>query len=53
MKICTCWVKYPNQNHRHKNGKWICVDNYTNIYSCDKGMNSKRKTRCVKKEGAE
>lgn len=25
---CSCYMPYPNEGHRHKNGKWKCVDNY-------------------------
>ena len=25
---CYCWCKYPNEHHKHKNGKWKCVDKY-------------------------
>lgn len=25
---CSCYMPYPNERHRHKNGKWKCVDNY-------------------------
>lgn len=25
---CHCWCKYPNEHHKHKNGKWKCVDDY-------------------------
>ena len=25
---CSCYMPYPNENHRHKNGKWKCVDRY-------------------------
>ena len=25
---CHCWCHYPNIHHKHKNGKWICVDKY-------------------------
>ena len=25
---CHCWLHYPNERHKHKNGKWKCVDDY-------------------------
>ena len=25
---CSCWWHYPNEHHKHKNGKWKCVDDY-------------------------
>ena len=25
---CSCYMPYPNEGHRHKNGKWKCVDSY-------------------------
>lgn len=25
---CSCWRHYPNEHHKHKNGKWKCVDDY-------------------------
>lgn len=41
--ICSCWEDYPNKNHKHKNGKWKCIDCYTNI---DNVQGYKRKTHC-------
>ncbi len=48
---CHCWMPYPNKYHKHKNGKWKCVDKYecirdlvvpnTNYY--DKATHCKRK----------
>jgi hypothetical protein len=28
---CSCYMPYPNINHKNKNGKWKCVDNYRPI----------------------
>ena len=25
---CSCYVPYPNINHKNKNGRWKCVDDY-------------------------
>lgn len=25
---CSCFVPYPNESHKCKNGKWKCVDKY-------------------------
>ena len=41
--ICSCWEEYPNKNHKFKNGKWKCVDCYTNINGAE---GYKRKTHC-------
>lgn len=27
-KECTCWIEYPNENHKKASGKWKCVDDY-------------------------
>lgn len=47
---CTCWIDYPNPNHRKTNGKWLCVDCYKPIR---KGDGRKVKTKCVKAEKEE
>lgn len=39
---CSCYVEYPNENHKFKSGKWKCVDRYEKcedwkpkgIYNC-------------------
>ena len=31
MTECTCWMEYPNENKRHNNGSWKCVDKYKNV----------------------
>ena len=28
---CSCYMPYPNENHKNKNGKWKCVDKYEPI----------------------
>jgi len=25
---CSCWVDYPNESHKCKNGHWKCVDRF-------------------------
>ena len=25
---CSCYMPYPNIRHKHRNGKWKCVDRY-------------------------
>lgn len=50
---CTCWVDYPNENHKFKNGKWKCVDNYECVRKLIEidtpcGKLAKIKTKCVK-----
>lgn len=53
---CSCWVEYPNENHRKQNGHSKC-DNYECIrqLECRKTKDSfidipVRKTKCVKKK---
>lgn len=53
---CHCWMHYPNPLHKHKNGKWKCVDCYecirdlvepnTNYY--DKATHCRRKDKMYK-----
>ena len=57
MTECTCWVKYPNENHRFKNGRWKCVDKYVCIRDLEveplPGLPFPkywRKTKCVRRE---
>lgn len=28
---CSCYMSYPNECHKNKNGKWKCVDKYRPI----------------------
>lgn len=48
-------MDYPNECHRHKNGKWKCVDRYKNIRpleTIDLGLpfpKYVRKTKCITK----
>lgn len=28
---CSCYMPYPNECHKNKNGKWKCVDKYRPI----------------------
>ena len=52
---CSCWVKYPNPNHKKKNGKWKCVDDYECIRDLQQSITSigcivdRRKTKCRRK----
>ena len=52
MTTCTCWMEYPNELVKRKNGKWICVDEYECVrplrHLGEGGCS--RKTMCVKKE---
>ena len=55
MTLCSCWREYPNQSHKHRNGKWKCVDQYKCIRPCEYvetkfGELMKRKTVCEKIE---
>lgn len=56
MTYCTCYMDYPNECHRHKNGKWKCVDRYKNIQpleTIELGLpfpKYVRKTKCVRIE---
>jgi len=58
MSECTCWCKYPNENHKCKNGHWICIDKYECVRELQKVYNKHGgyhwlKTKCVKKEDSE
>lgn len=43
---CSCGMPYPNENSKHKNGKWKCVDKYKPIKFEHK--NGDKLTRCIK-----
>lgn len=45
---CTCYASYPNENHKHKNGKWKCVDCYEPIKFKRVGVHYPE-TRCRRK----
>ena len=54
---CSCYMPYPNECHKNKNGKWKCVDKYNNISQLEaipiKGLpypKYVRKTWCCKKD---
>ncbi len=32
---CACWMHYPNEHKKHKNGSWVCVDKYKCIQDVD------------------
>lgn len=42
---CTCICPYPNQNYKHKNGHWKCVDRFEYW-----GETKFGKTACKRKE---
>ena len=42
-KECSCWIKYPNDMHKNKNGQWKCVDCYENIQQTE---GHHKKTKC-------
>ena len=45
---CTCYMPYPNENHKNKNGTWKCIDKYEPIKYERKWRHSPI-TRCKKK----
>lgn len=47
---CSCHVDYPNISHRHKNGKWKCVDYMVNIDNAS-SSDYKHCTHCKRKWG--
>lgn len=49
---CSCWCKYPNKNHKQKNGKWKCVDRFQCIRDLVEPLTNcyDQKTHCIKKE---
>ena len=47
---CSCYVPYPNINHKNKNGSWKCVDRYEPIEHMKKSMYGAM-THCRKKGG--
>ena len=47
---CTCWVNYPNESHRFKNGRCKCVDYYENVYTGIES-NYRATTKCRMKDG--
>lgn len=48
---CTCWLDYPNPNHKKDNGSWKCKDKYTCIRKrTGKWSGYGLKTKCIKKE---
>lgn len=49
--ICTCWCKYPNENHTTRDGRSRCLEKYECIHDLEELKNSAggiyyRKTRC-------
>ena len=56
---CSCYMPYPNECHRQKNGNWKCIDRYKNIRpleTIDLGLpfpKYVRKTKCERIEESE
>lgn len=50
---CSCHRHYPNEAHRRKSGKWICVDDYLCIQDHQEGKQWNSCTHCVRKENFE
>ena len=46
---CSCYMPYPNENHRCKNGKWKCVDKYEQVEDYEPKSIYSVKTRCRRK----
>lgn len=45
---CTCWLDYPNPNHKRANG-WKCKDHYTCIRKrTGRNRYTGLKTKCIK-----
>ena len=44
---CSCYIPYPNANHKNPNGKWKCVDKYRPI-KFERKSGSRPMTRCMK-----
>lgn len=47
---CSCWVHYPNESHKKKNGTWKCVDRYECVRDLVDGKNWDAATHCKRKE---
>jgi len=46
---CSCYMPYPNECHKNKNGKWKCVDKYKPIkFECKSGYTPI--TKCIRVE---
>lgn len=50
---CHCWCEYPNKHHKHKNGKWKCVDKYECIRDLAEPLTNyyNQATHCIRKGG--
>ena len=48
-QTCSCYMPYPNENHKHKNGRWKCVDKYRPIKR-KKNSNYSPITKCIRKK---
>ena len=49
---CSCYMPYPNECHKNKNGKWKCVDKYRPIKFERKWWHTPM-TKCVRVEPQE
>lgn len=47
---CSCYVEYPNQSHKNKNGTWKCVDKYEKCEGWKPNSPYGCKTHCRRKE---
>lgn len=47
---CSCWVEYPNESHKYKNGHWKCVQEYKCIHQLEEKRRFRKpqKTICEK-----
>lgn len=46
---CSCYMPYPNINHKGKNGKWKCIDKYKPIKFVRKCQHVPQ-TKCVRSD---
>lgn len=46
---CSCYMPYPNEYHKNKNGTWKCVDRFRPIKFERKYLYTPT-TKCVRKE---
>lgn len=49
---CSCYMTWPNKNHRKDNGEWRCVDRYVPMRHNTKGADVGHMpcTKCIRKE---
>lgn len=46
---CSCYMSYPNERHKNKNGKWKCVDRYKPI-KFERKWQYNPMTKCIRVE---